>query len=154
MALKTAPAPSSNGTHAQPSDSLPQFKRFDNDTARSSGGNRGGVTMTMARAGAFAISVQLAAKLQLRPGAAITLLHDATHDQWYIQRDDAKGLAVRADSKGRWMFNSSTIRKAITATLPDEEESGRIPVGESVKVAGITLWPLMTSGIKQQRRKG
>jgi hypothetical protein len=153
MATKTAPAPSSNGTHA-PTDSLPQFKRFDRHTAQPMYGNRAGVCMTMSRSGAFSISAELAEKLQLRPGAGITLLHDTTQEQWYIQRDDAKGLPVRADAKNRWLFNSSTIRRAITATLPDEEESGRIPVGEPVKVAGITLWPLMTSGIKQQRRKG
>lgn len=122
-------------------------------TAQGQPGNRAGVCLSMSRAGAFAISKELAEKMQLRDGAGITVLRDDTQEQWYLQRDDLNGIPVRADSKDRWLFNSSVIRRAITDTLPDEEESGRIPVGESVKVAGVTLWPIMTSGIKQQRRK-
>lgn len=132
----------------------PQFKTWDKENFRSVGGRVDEPSIGITGSGAFSLSNALSKLMGLKKGSAVAFHLDGTKDQWYVERDDQKGIALREDSKGMLVFNSTALYKAMKPLMPEDVVSGRAKVAtEPERIAKRLLYPVLTASMRRSERK-
>lgn len=71
--------------------------------------------------------------------------------EWFIEKVKKDGFIVRANSKEgivfSYLFNNATIARMIFQAMKTDKTSGRVIVGEEVKVDGHKLFTLVTASL-------
>ena len=96
------------------------------------------------------ISSSLAREMGLKHGSFFDLKIDEDNDKDYYLSNAKEGLQIKCylGNENTFQFHSRTTAHEIARVFGVDYKIIKVPVGPSLLVNGIEVWPLITSAIK------
>jgi|LakMenEpi03Aug12_release.lakeMendotaPanAssembly.Ray.scaffolds.fasta_scaffold1068438_1 hypothetical protein len=103
------------------------------------------------KTGLFGFNKAVNEILELKSGDQIQFHQDEENpDEWYIEKVKQGGFTLRDYKAKSLLFNNTTLARKIFESVECEKRSGRLIIGEQVKVGKQTFFTLITASLKNK----